>query len=790
MASPALSSQPLSSPYAEVHSNNSAPSGIANGQNAQSPPTRKLRVAVVGSGLAGLSVAHLLSSLHLDNGHGEKGIEVELFEKAHKLAGRDNGDPNHEHVEGRMDVPMRTFFPEYYPNLLRLYRSIGVQFHDADNTLACFDVALDEPSSGSSDDASSTSSTSTRSADDVIIEDPYLSSRSYKVSSDHTITLPDLPLFSIRNPYPFGRRLLGYYRIARDYVKMLTVSKEFMTQGRMMEIGKDPSEWGDGRLASLREFLVKGGYSHDFSAFFVPLFACVCTCSFDRMMEFPACVILEYVARCMPFGRMQFVSSGVREVADNLSKNIDTIHYNTMIEKIETDSTSPDERSCPIVLVDSRGVRREFDHVIFATQANQAAATLAGQKASKPLPKPYITSIEKGADESNYGRKEEHDVTDPVTPKDVLAESFSTKHLFYDQIKTLTKFAYERTQVVCHTDTSFLPKDQASWRLLNIAKSTVADILASPLDKISAELEQHQLLQQQGSTTTGYSSNSNSSELKNRKKGHDSGISSPEKLSGSSTPTSTASLGHNSAMATHIMNSTALSLGTTTKFLQTTNPIFQPRPETVISSAWFERAVVTPESVKAVDELNKRMDEQSDRLLAGASTSISDRVWFVGSYAYPGIPLLEGCVVTSAEVMERIIAAEPSYKLDVSVSAPKGSFLKRDEPMRKRRLERKQDMAQNPIGDNSASAVYYKTAWKDTLEDERIWNEQEKEAAAALATVKTEKSHFSSSVGSWTSNVYVEVAWMLLLYLAAIVQWWMVFMLESAGFDGSRWALA
>jgi hypothetical protein len=31
---------------------------------------------------------------------------------------------------------------------------------------------------------------------------------------------------------------------------------------------------------------------------------------------------------------------------------------------------------------------------------------------------------------------------------------------------------------------------------------------------------------------------------------------------------------------------------------------------------------------------------------------------------------------------------------------------------------------------------------------------------------------------------------MLLLYIAAIVQWLMVFMLESAGFDGSRWAIA
>lgn len=45
-------------------------------------------MAVVGSGLAGLSVAHLLSLLHTDDGHGEAGIDVHLFEKAHKLGKR------------------------------------------------------------------------------------------------------------------------------------------------------------------------------------------------------------------------------------------------------------------------------------------------------------------------------------------------------------------------------------------------------------------------------------------------------------------------------------------------------------------------------------------------------------------------------------------------------------------------------------------------------------------------------------------------------------------------------
>lgn len=61
------------------------PSSATTATDVPGSPPRKLRVAVVGSGLAGLTVAHLLSSLHAENGQGEQGIEVELFEKAHKL---------------------------------------------------------------------------------------------------------------------------------------------------------------------------------------------------------------------------------------------------------------------------------------------------------------------------------------------------------------------------------------------------------------------------------------------------------------------------------------------------------------------------------------------------------------------------------------------------------------------------------------------------------------------------------------------------------------------------------
>ncbi|KAF9561938.1 hypothetical protein EC968_005432 [Mortierella alpina] len=714
-----------------------------------------------------------------------------------------------------MDVPMRSFFPEYYPNLVRLYRSLGIKIHDADNTLACFDVTV--PAGPGTGDATQ-SSRNHPSRPTAQVQEPYLSSRSYKVSSGHTITLPDLPPFSIFNPVPFARRVLAYYRIAKDYLRLLIVSKEFMSKGRMMDVGKHPIEWGNGRYITLREFLEAGGYSHDFAAFFVPLFACVCTCSFERVMEYPACVVLEYVARCMPFGRMQFVSSGVQEVAEKLSRNVDTIHYNTTIERVaDFDKTLDDshgDTKGAVVAIDSHGVRRTFDHVIFATQANQAAATLAGYK-PRSLPRPYIASRGSDSEEFSDGSKEGSYQTDPETDyelmNDVEQGLISSSHPYYHQIRTLLKVPYERTQVVCHTDTSFLPKNPAHWRLLNIAKATNADILASPLKRLSQELEQEMMMRSRKaraprSTIFSVKPASSLRPKSVHRKSSQNRLRTQFAPSNSSTAASpatpsTASQSHNSAMATYIMNRTVKTLGVTTKFLQTTNPVFPPRPETVIASAWFERAVVNPQSVKAVDELQLQMEQQMARWIhrnrqRGPEEQdqdqnpvpTPDRVWFVGSYAYPGIPLLEGCVVSAVQVMERIVAAEPALQLAAPRSASPDSFLMRDEPMRDRRRQRREATAMgasasrqqengkpSQAGRPTPSSVYFRTAWKDALEDRQRRDERQQPSSRAWSR--------------WLSNVYVEVGWMLWMYVLAIAKWWMVLAIESFGGDTSRWAL-
>ena len=79
---------------------------------------------MVGSGVAGLSAAYLLSREH----------EVSLFEReavvgmdAHSLSAHG----------ARMDIPLRVFSEAYYPNLVNLYKLVGVKYHVADYSFSC-----------------------------------------------------------------------------------------------------------------------------------------------------------------------------------------------------------------------------------------------------------------------------------------------------------------------------------------------------------------------------------------------------------------------------------------------------------------------------------------------------------------------------------------------------------------------------------------------------------------------------------------------------------------------------
>jgi len=111
------------------------------------------------------------------------------------------------------------------------------------------------------------------------------------------------------------------------------------------------------------------------------------------------------------------------------------------------------------------------------------------------------------------------------------------------------------------------------------------------------------------------------------------------------------------AMTTHILPCPA-DRAPDSAILQTTNPIFAPRPKSVLSVSHLERALLTQTSKAAVRLL---CADEEDAMGVGALQGTARRelgkaaagLWVVGSYAHRGIPLLEGCVVSAMEVVER-----------------------------------------------------------------------------------------------------------------------------------------
>jgi predicted NAD/FAD-binding protein len=96
---------------------------------------------------------------------------------------------------------------------------------------------------------------------------------------------------------------------------------------------------------------------------------------------------------------------------------------------------------------------------------------------------------------------------------------------------------------------------------------------------------------------------------------------------------------HDFPMSTIWMNAVQTALRGARPVFQTVSPIVAPAADTVLAHARFERSVVDAASVRALSDLDV-LQREPDR-----------RVWFCGSYARAGIPLLESAVASSEPVV-------------------------------------------------------------------------------------------------------------------------------------------
>lgn len=290
---------------------------------------------------------------------------VTLIER-HEVAGMDahSLDLEHDGRVSRVDVPLRVLYEGYYPTLIAQYHRLGVQL-ERTNYAGSFSV-LDG--------------------------DAYYRYVNWIVGG-RSIPLPASPLGA--KAIRINRDLLRFYWLAPRALAELSDSEE-----------------------PLGSWLDRSGFGTDFAeGFLMPTFAAVCTCSISSVRAYPTRIILDYLTRGLTFGGVRRVVLGTREVVRRLSESVADVRLGVGVQAI---SPAPDG-----VRVRWEGGEQVFDHVVVATQANQAIALLDAAYRS-----------EKAA---------------------------------------LARFAYEPSEVVVHTDARLAPRERQHWAPVNMIVSPEHD---------------------------------------------------------------------------------------------------------------------------------------------------------------------------------------------------------------------------------------------------------------------------------------------------------------------------
>lgn len=290
---------------------------------------------------------------------------VTLFEQ-HPVAGMDahSLDLTHDGATFRVDVPLRVLYEGYYPTLIALYRSLGVATERTD--YAGSFSRLGGP--------------------------VYYRYANWLVGG-RSIPLPATPLGG--TAWRISADLLRFYRMAPAALHTLAASDR-----------------------PLGDWLDASGLGTEFTdGFLIPAFATVCTCRTAAVREYPARIILEYLTRGLTFGGVRRVVNGTREVVERLLAPLAATRCGVRVHRIEPAADG--------VRVHWNDSAARFDHVVVATQANQAAPMLDAA--------------------------------------------------FRHEREALERFAYESSEVVVHDDARLAPRQRRHWAPVNLVVSEVHD---------------------------------------------------------------------------------------------------------------------------------------------------------------------------------------------------------------------------------------------------------------------------------------------------------------------------
>ncbi|MGE0333276.1 MAG: NAD(P)/FAD-dependent oxidoreductase [Ramlibacter sp.] len=277
-----------------------------------------MKVAIVGSGISGLAVAHTLRGR----------ADITLFEAGNYFGG-------HTHtvdvtlptpagpVTHGVDTGFLVFNERTYPNLINLFAELGVATAKSDMS---FSVQVPGARNGGPLEWSgSTLST----------------------------------VFAQRGNLLNWR----FLRMLRDLLRFNTLATRIAEAGQEAEL-----------VQPLRDFLCANNFSAEFRDwYFLPMLGCIWSCPTDQMLEFPVSTMIRF---CHNHGLIQVsnrpqwwtVAGGARHYVDKIVAGIADRRLNTPVHQIDRDADG--------VRVITQGRAERFDKVVLATHSDQALALL------------------------------------------------------------------------------------------------------------------------------------------------------------------------------------------------------------------------------------------------------------------------------------------------------------------------------------------------------------------------------------------------------------------------------
>ena len=265
-----------------------------------------MNIAVIGGGLAGLVAAWLLSQRHavtLFERHAQPGFVASSV----AVPGADGGVL-------RVDVPLRVFYPGYYPTLTRLYAELGVAT-EAVNYATTF-TGVDGRA--------------------------YFRWRNARWRG-----------LSVPYVLPGDVASLRAWRIVQGALRFQRQARAAMARGEL----RDEVNIGD--------FVAACGITPEFvDGLLLPAIATIGTCTTADARAYPAAVVAGYATAGLARESVHRARDGADAVAARLLAGITRVQCSAGVQGVR--------RVADGVAVQRPGGDEHFDHAVLATQANQA----------------------------------------------------------------------------------------------------------------------------------------------------------------------------------------------------------------------------------------------------------------------------------------------------------------------------------------------------------------------------------------------------------------------------------